>query len=184
MKNGATRTDPLWGRVSKGLTAALMFSVWLAEARGDPISDLTAYYNKVDAALAVAIERGDIKNARRLLTLRNDLAKELAQKKSPQNSATTSTPAPTLKTPPVQSVVATPNPQAKEQSETERASQGKRKVRHGRRDRYVDDGEKEDSGARAKVSATPKPTPSATPNGTDTDTSLERWMGPNFNNPR
>lgn len=81
MKNGATRTDPLWGRVSKGLTAALMFSVWLAEARGDAISDLTTY-NKVDADLAGAIERGDIKDARSLLKLRNDLAKELAQKRA------------------------------------------------------------------------------------------------------
>ena len=92
MKNGAPRTDPLWGRVSKGLTAALMFSLCLAEARGDAISDLTAYYNKVDAALAGAIERGDIKDARSLLKLRNDLAKELAQKKSLQNSPSSSTP--------------------------------------------------------------------------------------------
>jgi hypothetical protein len=185
MKNGATRTDPLWGRVSKGLTAALIFSVWLAEARGDAISGLTAYYNKVDAALAVAIERGDIKEARNLLKLRNDLAKELAQKKSLQNRLTSSTPAPTLKTPPVQSiVVAKPSPQVKEQSAGERAPQGKRNVRHGRHDRYVDGEEKEESGARTEMSATPKQTPSATPNARDTDTSLERWMGPNFNNPR
>ena len=183
MKNGAPRTDPLWGRVSKGLTAALMFSLCLAEARGDAISDLTAYYNKVDAALAGAIERGDIKDARSLLKLRNDLAKELAQKKSLQNSPSSSTPTPTLKTPPVESiVVATPSPQVKEQLERGRAPQGKRKVSHGRRDRYVDD--EEESGARTKASATPKQAPSATPNAKDTDTSLERWMGPNFNNPR
>src|SRR5271165_4510864 len=107
MKNGATRPDSLWRRVSKGLTAALMFSVWLAEARGDAISDLTAYYDKVDTALAAAIERGDIKDARSLLKLRNDLAKQLAQKKSLQNSPTNPTPAPTptLKTPPVQSIM-------------------------------------------------------------------------------
>jgi hypothetical protein len=187
MKNGATRPDSLWRRVSKGLTAALMFSVWLAEARGDAISDLTAYYAKVDTALAAAIERGDIKDARSLLKLRNDLAKELAQKKSLQNSPTSSTPAPTptLKTPPVQSImVATPGPQVKEQSERDRAPQGKRKVLHGRRDRYVEDEKKEESGAKTKESVTPKQTPSATPNATDTDTSLERWMGPNFNNPR
>jgi hypothetical protein len=65
-----------------------------------------------------------------------------------------------------------------------RAPRGKHKVWYGRRNRYVDDEEKEESGTRAKVSATPKPTPNPTPNGTDTDTSLERWMGPNFNNPR
>jgi hypothetical protein len=65
-----------------------------------------------------------------------------------------------------------------------RAPRGKHKVWYGRRNRYVDDKEKEESGTRAKVSATPKPTPNPTPNGTDTDTSLERWMGPNFNNPR
>jgi hypothetical protein len=44
MKNGATNPDWLWGRLSKGLTAALIFSVCLVEARGDAISDLTAYY--------------------------------------------------------------------------------------------------------------------------------------------
>ena len=82
MKNDATSPDSLWGLVSKGLTAALMVSVWLGEARGDPISELTAYYNKVDADLASAIERGEIKDARNLLTLRNNVARELAQKKS------------------------------------------------------------------------------------------------------
>ena len=61
MKNGATSPDLLWRRVSKGLTAALMFSVWLVEARGDAISELTAYYNKVDSDLASAIERGEIR---------------------------------------------------------------------------------------------------------------------------
>src|SRR5271165_4676451 len=185
MKNGATNPDWLWGRLSKGLTAALIFSVCLVEARGDAISDLTAYYNKVDAALASAIERGDIENARNLLKVRNNVAKELAQKKSLQSGASSSTPTPALKRPPVESIiVATPSPQVKEKSERERAPQGKRKVWHGRRDRYVNDEEKEETGARAKVIATPKPTPSATPNSTDTDTSLERWMGPNFNNPR
>ena len=54
MKYGPTSPDPLWGRATKGLMAALMFSVWLAEARGDAVSDLAAYYNKVDAALASA----------------------------------------------------------------------------------------------------------------------------------
>jgi hypothetical protein len=178
MKNGATSPDPLWRRVSKGLTAALMFSVWLVEARGDAISELTAYYNKVDADLASAIERGEIEKARNLLKLRNNVAKELAQKKSLANGASNSTPTPALKTPPVETIiVARPSPQVTEKSDRERAPRGKR------RDRYVGDKEKEDSEARAKVSATPKPTPSATPNGTDTDTSLERWMGPNFNNP-
>ena len=185
MKNGATNPDPLWGQLSKGLTAALMFSVCLVEARGDAISDLTAYYNKVDAALASAIERGDIENARNLLKLRNNVAKELAQKKSLGSGASSSTPTPALKTPPVESIIiATPSPRVKEKSERERAPRGKHKVWYGRSYRYVDDEEKEESGARAKVSATPKPTPSATPNSTDTDTSLERWMGPNFNNPR
>ena len=66
MKNGATRPDYPWGQVSKGLTAALMFSVWLVEVRGDAISDLTDYYNKVDADLASAIERGEIEKARNL----------------------------------------------------------------------------------------------------------------------
>jgi hypothetical protein len=180
MKNSATSPDPLWARVSKGLMAALMFSVWLVEARGDAISELTTYYNKVDAALASAIERGEIEKARNLLMLRNDVAKELAQKKS---LASSSTPTPVLKTPPVESmIIATPSPQVKEKSE--RAPQGKHKVWYGRRYRYGDDEEKRESGARATVSATPKPTPTATPNGTDTDTSLERWMGPNFNNPR
>ena len=178
MKNGPTSPDPLWGRATKGLMAALMFSVWLAEARGDAVSDLAAYYNKVDAALASAIERGDIENARNLLKLRNNVAKELAQKKDLGSGASSSTPTPALKTPPVETIiVATPSPQVTEKSDRERAPRGKR------RDRYVGDKEKEDSEARAKVSATPKPTPSATPNGTDTDTSLERWMGPNFNNP-
>ncbi len=65
MKNGATSPDPLCVRVSKALTAALMFSVWLVDARGDAISELTDYYNKVDAALASAIERGEIEKARR-----------------------------------------------------------------------------------------------------------------------
>ena len=185
MKNGPTSPDPLWGRATKGLMAALMFSVWLAEARGDPVSDLTAYYNKLDAALASAIERGDIENARNLLKLRNNVAKELAQKKSLASGASGSTPTPALKTPPVEStIIATPSPQVKEKSERERAPRGKHKVWYGSRYRYVDDEEKKESGARAKVSATPKPTPSATPNATDTDTSLERWMGPNFNNPR
>jgi hypothetical protein len=32
--------------------------------------------------------------------------------------------------------------------------------------------------------ATDAPTPSATPTNANTDTSLERWTGPNFNNPR
>jgi hypothetical protein len=183
MKNDARRPDPLWGRVSKGLTAAVLFSVWLAEARGEAISDLTAYYNKVDAALAAAIERGDIKDARSLLILRNNLAKELTQKKSLQNSPFSPKPTPTLKTAPARSiVVATPSPQVKAQSE--RASQGKRKVRHGRRDLYLDDGQKQESGAGTKASAAPKETPSPTTNAGDTDTSLERWMGPNFNNPR
>ena len=178
MKNGPTSPDPLWGRATKGLMAALMFSVWLAEARGDAVSDLTAYYNKLDAALASAIERGDIENARNLLKLRNNVAKELAQKKGLGSGASRSTPTPALKTPPVETIiVATPSPQVTEKSDRERAPRGKR------RDRYVGDKEKVDSEARAKVSATPKPTPSATPNGTDTDTSLERWMGPNFNNP-
>ena len=185
MKNDATSPDSLWGLVSKGLTAALMVSVWLGEARGDPISELTAYYNKVDADLASAIERGEIKNARNLLTLRNNVAKELAQKKSLASGASSSTPTPALVKPPVESIIiATPSPQVKEKSERERAPRGKHKVWHGRRNRYVDDEEKGESGTRAKVSATPKPTPNATPNGTDTDTSLERWMGPNFNNPR
>ena len=184
MKNGPTSPDPLWGRATKGLMAALMFSVWLAEARGDAVSDLTAYYNKLDAALASAIERGDIENARNLLKLRNNVAKELAQKKGLGSGASSSTPTPALKTPPVETIiVATPSPQVTEKSDRERAPRDKRKVWRGRRDRYVDDKEKEDSGARAKVSVTPKPTPSATPNATDTDTSLERWMGPNFNNP-
>ena len=178
MKYGPTSPDPLWGRATKGLMAALMFSVWLAEARGDAVSDLTAYYNKLDAALASAIERGDIENARNLLKLRNNVAKELAQKKDLGSGASSSTPTPALKTPPVETIiVATPSPQVTEKSDRERAPRGKR------RDRYVGDKENEDSEARAKVSATPKPTPSATPNGTDTDTSLERWMGPNFNNP-
>ena len=185
MKNGATSPDPLWRRVSKGLTAALMFSVWLVEARGDAISELTAYYNKVDADLASAIDRGEIEKARNLLKLRNNVAKELAQKKSLANGASNSTPTPALKTSPVEpTIIATPSPQVKEKSERERAPRGKHKVWYGRRYRYVDDEEKEESGTRAKVSATPKPTPSVTPNGTDTDTSLERWMGPNFNNPR
>jgi hypothetical protein len=182
MKNGATSSDPLWARVSKALTTALMFSVWLVDARGDAISELTAYYNKVDAALGSAIERGEIQKARNLLTLRNNVAKKLAQKKS---LASSSTPTPTLKTPPVEPVIiATPSPQVKEKPEQEQAPRGKRKVWYGRRYRYVDDEQKEESGARATVSATPKPTPRATTNGTDTDTSLERWMGPNFNNPR
>jgi hypothetical protein len=185
MKYGPTSPDPLWGRATKGLMAALMFSVWLAEARGDAVSDLAAYYNKVDAALASAIERGDIENARNLLKIRNNVAKELAQKKSLANGASNSTPTPALKMPPVEpTIIATPSPQVKEKSELERAPRGKHKVWYGRRYRYVNDEEKEESGTRAKVSATPKPTPSATPNGTDTDTSLERWMGPNFNNPR
>ena len=185
MKYGPTSPDPLWGRATKGLMAALMFSVWLAEARGDAVSDLTAYYNKLDAALASAIERGDIENARNLLKLRNNVAKELAQKKDLGSGASNSTPTPALKTPPVEpTIIATPSPQVKEKSELERAPRGKHKVWYGRRYRYVNDEEKEESGTRAKVSATPKPTPSATPNGTDTDTSLERWMGPNFNNPR
>ena len=81
MKNGATSPDPLCAQVSKALTAALMFSVWLVDARGDAISELTAYYNKVDAALASAIERGELEKARNLLTLRNNVAKELAQKR-------------------------------------------------------------------------------------------------------
>ncbi len=185
MKNGATSSDPLWGRMSKGLTVAFMFSVWLVEARGDAISDLTANYKKVDTALASAIERGDIENARNLLKLRNDVAKELAQKKSLRREASSSTPTPALKTAPVESIViATPSPQVKEKSERERAPRGKQKARYGRHDRNVDNEEKEESGPKAKVSATPTPTPSATPSGTDTDTSLERWMGPNFNNPR
>ena len=185
MKNGPTSPDPLWGRATMGLMAALMFSVWLAEARGDAVSDLTAYYNKLDAALASAIERGDIENARNLLKLRNNVAKELAQKKDLGSGASSSTPTPALKTPSVEStVIATPSPEAKEKSELERSPQGKHKVWYGRRYRYVNDEKKEESGARATMSATPKPTPSATPNGTDTDTSLERWMGPNFNNPR
>ena len=185
MKNGATSPDPLWGRMSKVLTVALMFSVWLVEARGDAISDLTAYYKNVDTALASAIERGDIENARNLLKLRNNVAKELAQKKSLRSGASSSTPTPALKTAPVESIViATPSPQVKEKSERERAPRGKQKVSYGRRNRNVDNEDKEESGPKAKVSATPKPTPSATPSGTDTDTSLERWMGPNFNNPR
>jgi hypothetical protein len=185
MKNGATSPNLLWRRVSKGLTAALMFSVWLVEARGDAISELTAYYNKVDSDLASAIERGEIEKARNLLKLRNNVAKELAQKKSLANGASNSTPTPALKTPPVEStIIATPSPQVKEKSELERAPRGKHKVRYGRRYRYVNDEEKEESGTRAKAGATPNPTPSATPNRTDTDTSLERWMGPNFNNPR
>ena len=178
MKYGPTSPDPLWGRATKGLMAALMFSVWLAEARGDAVSDLAAYYNKVDAALASAIERGDIENARNLLKLRNNVAKELAQKKDLGSGASSSTPTPALKTPPVETIIVVkPSPQVTEKSDRERAPRGKR------RDRYVGDKENEDSEARAKVSATPKPTPSATPNATDTDTSLERWMGPNFNNP-
>jgi hypothetical protein len=186
MKNGATSPGPLWGRVSKGLTAALMFSIWLVDARGDAIGELTAYYNKVDAALASAIERGEIENARNLLKLRNNVANELAQKKNLASGASSATPTPPLSTPPVESIiVATPSPQVKEKAEKERAPRGKHKV-SGRRYRYVDDEEKEESAASAKVSvsATPKSTPSVTPNGTDTDTSLERWMGPNFNNPR
>jgi hypothetical protein len=183
MKNGATSPDPLWGRMSKGLTIALMFSVCLVEARGDAISDLTAHYNEVDDALASAIERGDMENARNLLKLRNNIAKELAQKKSLRTEA--SSPTPALKTAPVESIViATPSPQVKEKSERGRAPRSKQKISYGRRDRNVDDEEKEESGPKAKASATPKPTPSATPGGTDTDTSLERWMGPNFNNPR
>jgi hypothetical protein len=101
MKNGAMSPDPVWGRVSKGLTAALMFSLWLVEARGDAISELTAYYNKVDADLASAIERGEIESARNLLKLRNNVAKELAQKKSLASGAISSTPTPALKTPPI-----------------------------------------------------------------------------------
>jgi hypothetical protein len=185
MQNGATSLDPLCGRVRKGLTAALMFSIWLVEARGDTVSELTAYYKKLDSALASAIEHGEIENAQNLLKLRNNVAKDLAQKKNLATGASTPSPTPALKTPPVESIIiATPSPQVKEKSEGERAPRGKHKVWFGRRYRYVDDGEKEESGARAKVSATAKPTPSATPNGTDTDTSLERWMGPNFNNPR
>ena len=177
--------DPHWRRVSRGLTAALMLSVWLVEARGDAISELTAYYNKVDADLGSAIERGEVEKARNLLKLRNNIAKELTRQKTLASGASNSTPTPALKTPPGESiVVATPSPQVKEKSERERAPRGKHKVWYGRRYRYVNDEEKEESGTRAKVSATPKPTPSATPNGTDTDTSLERWMGPNFNNPR
>jgi len=184
MKNGATSPYPFWGRVTKGLTAALMFSVCLVEARGDAIGDLTASYNKVDAALASAIERGDMESAQNLLKILNNVAKELAQQKSLQSGASSSTPTPELKKPPVESIViATSSPQSKEKSEREQAPRGKHKVGDGRRNRYVDDEEKEVTGARAKVSATPKPRPSATPNGTDTDTSLERWMGPNFNNP-
>jgi hypothetical protein len=180
MKNGAMSPDPHWRRVSRGLTAALMLSVWLVEARGDAISELTAYYNKVDADLGSAIERGEVEKARNLLKLRNNIAKELTRQKTLASGASNSTPTPTpaLKTPPVETIiVAKPSPQVTEKSDRERAPRGKR------RDRYVGDKEKEDSEARAKVSATPKPTPSATPNGTDTDTSLERWMGPNFNNP-
>ena len=117
--------------------------------------------------------------------LRNNVAKGLAQKKSLASGASSPTPTPALKAPPVESrIIATSSPQVKEESERERAPRGKHKVWYGRRYRYVNDQEKEESGTRAKVSATPKPTPSATPNGTDTDTSLERWMGPNFNNPR
>jgi hypothetical protein len=56
MKNEAPSSDPLWGRVSKWITAAPISSVRLVEARGDAISELTAYYNKVDADLASAIE--------------------------------------------------------------------------------------------------------------------------------
>jgi hypothetical protein len=183
MKKGETSPYPLWGRVAKGLTAALMFSVCL-EARGDAVSDLTATYNKVDAALASAIERGDIESAQNLLKLLNNVASELAQKKSLQNGASSSTPTP-LKKPPVESIIiATSSPQIKEKSEREQVPRGKHKVRYGRHSRYEDDEGKEEAIARAKVSATPKPAPSATPNGTDTDTSLERWMGPNFNNPR
>jgi hypothetical protein len=183
MKKGETSPYPLWGRVTKGLTAVLMFSVCLVEARGDAISDLTASYNKVDAALTSAIERGDIESAQNLLKLLNNVAEELAQKKSLQSGASSSTPTP-LKKPPVESIIiATPSPQIKEKSAREQAPRGKHKVWYGRRYRYVDDEEKEEARARAKLSATPKPTPSATPNGTDTDTSLERWMGPNFNNP-
>jgi hypothetical protein len=185
MKNGAMSPDPHWRRVSRGLTAALMLSVWLVEARGDAISELTAYYNKVDADLGSAIERGEVEKARNLLKLRNNIAKELTRQKTLASGASNSTPTPALKTPPGESiVVATPSPQVKEKSERERAPRGKHKVWYGRRYRYVEDEEKEESGTRAKASATPKPTPSATPNGTDTDTSLERWMGPNFNNPR
>jgi hypothetical protein len=185
MTNCATSPDPLWRRVSKALTAALMFSVWLVEAHGDAISELTAYYNKLDAALASAIERGEIENARNLLKLRNNVAKELAQKKSLASGASGSTPTPALKTRPVEPIIiATPSPQVKEKSERDQAPRGKHKVWYGRHYRYVDDEKKEESGARGKVSATPKSTPSATPNGADTDTSLERWMGPNFNNPR
>jgi hypothetical protein len=184
MKNGVTSPYLLWGRAIKGLTAALMFSVCLVEARGDAISDLTASYNKVDADLASAIERGDIESAQNLLKLLNNLAKELAQKKSLQSEASSSTPTPKPKKPPVESIIiATPSPQIKEKSEREQAPRGKHKVWYGRRYRYVDDEKKEEAGAKAKVSATPKPTPSATPNGPDTDTSLERWMGPNFNSP-
>ena len=187
MKNGAMSPDPHWRRVSRGLTAALMLSVWSVEARGDAISELTAYYNKVDADLGSAIERGEVEKARNLLKLRNNIAKELTRQKTLASGASNSTPTPTpaLKTPPGESiVVATPSPQVKEKSERERAPRGKHKVWYGRRYRYVEDEEKEESGTRAKASATPKPTPSATPNGTDTDTSLERWMGPNFNNPK
>jgi hypothetical protein len=62
-----------------------MFSVWLAEAREDTISELTAYYKKADAHLVSAIERGEIEKARNLLKLKNNVAKELAQKKSLAN---------------------------------------------------------------------------------------------------
>ena len=109
-----------------------MFSVWLVEARGDPISELTAYYNKVDADLASAIERGEIKNARNLLKLRNDVAKELAKKKSLASGASSSTPTPALMRPPVESIIiAKPSSQVKENSERERAPRGKHKYGTG-----------------------------------------------------
>jgi hypothetical protein len=43
-----------------------MFSAWLVEVRADTISELIAYYNKADADLASAIERGEIEKARNL----------------------------------------------------------------------------------------------------------------------
>jgi hypothetical protein len=94
-----------------------MFSVCLVEAHGDAIGDLTASYNKVDAALASAIERGDMESAQNLLKILNNVAKELAQQKSLQSGARSSTPTPELKKPPVESIViATSSPQSKEKS--------------------------------------------------------------------
>jgi hypothetical protein len=122
------------------------------ECHVDFVSGLATTW--ADSDLASAIERGEIEKARKLLKLRNNVAKELAQKKSLANGASNSTPTPALKTSPVEAtVIAAPSPQVKEKSELERSPRGKHKVWYGRRYRYVNDEKKEESGARATLSA-------------------------------